>query len=271
MKRHTIRLPRLTLDDLLQRAGEHRQRGQAVDDLMNRRRNVTSEAEAEIARVLADDSPAAKAYRLLGRTQHRADAKQMVAEKLPLVEPHLSRALFEGRHHHGQLQQALEEFEAAERQPPGMEDAVLSLTGQPGWSVDQLLMGSLLEQVTLANVRNELRSAPPSRRAVMYQEAMVSPFDPVNSVLIRVLERERIPYPDNATSPEEVAAAAQLGRLIAETQAARVPDTSEVRAVLEKVGGVLRRAELSGVQPVNPEHPTVPEPEPLPASAAAGE
>lgn len=265
-----LRTQRLSLDDLLERAREHRPHGQALADLLSRRSNVNAEADAEIAAVLADDSPSAKAYRLLGKAHHAADAKKIAREKLRLIEPHLSRSFFAARYRHGQLQQALEQFEAAERQPPSIEEAILKMTGQLGWSLDQMLMGGLLEQVTLANIRTELRSAQPSRRAAMYQEAAIAPFDPVNSVLIRVLETERIPYPEGGTlSREEVGAAAQLGRLIADTQTGRVPDTSEVRAILEEVGRALRSAELSGVRAINPEHPAADQPEPLPAAAAS--
>jgi hypothetical protein len=267
MKRHAVRSPRLSIDDLLERAREHRPRGQGLTDLLNRRRNVNAEADAEIDLLKADPSPSGRAYKLLGAAQHRADAKRIAIEKLRLIEPHLARALFEARHQHGELAQALDAFEAAERQPPSMEDAILALTGEPGWSLDHLLLGSLLEQVTLANVRAELRAASPSRRADLYERASVAPFDPVNSVMIRVLETERIPYADAGTSPEEATAAARLGRLIDEAQTARVPDTAAVRAVLEDVGRALRTAELSGIVPVNPDHPGVAHPEPMPVAA----
>ena len=228
MKRN--RAPRLTHDELLDLAREHRQRGQAVAALLNRRRNVGAEADAEIAEMLADTSPAAKAYRLLGEGRHKEDARRFAAERLRLIEPHLSRALWEARHHHGRLQQALADFEAAEREAPSLEDVVLGIAGEPGWSIRDMLIGGLLEQVTTRNVRDELRTAPPSRRLQLYQEASASPADFASAIVLSVMESTRIPYPpDMPAGPDEATAAATLGRLM-----------------------------KAGVQPINPSHPGQP-------------
>ena len=99
----------------------------------------------------------------------------------------------------------------------------------------------------------------------MYQEAAAAEHDLIAAIGVRVLELERHPYPaDVSTTPEEVAAAATLARTIAEAQAARIPDLSEVRQVLADAARTLGLAELAGVRPVTPDAPGVTEPEPLP-------
>ena len=67
---------------------------------MERKRNATKEAEAYVAGILADDSPSAAAYKLLGRQRHSADIKEIAAETVRRVEPYLGRALYKARHHH---------------------------------------------------------------------------------------------------------------------------------------------------------------------------
>ena len=82
--------------------------------------------------------------------------------------------------------------------------------------------------------------------------------------MLQVMELEHTPYPAGSDTREELAAAVTLARRIAEVQAARMPDVSEVKTILEEVSAVIRRAERAGVQPINPNHPGAAEVEPLP-------
>ncbi|MGE3511923.1 MAG: hypothetical protein AB7N65_23925 [Vicinamibacterales bacterium] len=263
---------RITVDDLIARADEQQARRDRLHSLLERRRNVTAEAEREVAALLADTSPSARAYALLGKERHRADIRQIAAERARVIAPHIARALFEAEHHQSRLAQSLADFEAVERQAPSLEDVVLDLSGQVGWSIDSMLIGALLEQTVIRNTLDAMRSAPPSERLEMYVDASASPHDPVSAVIIATMERHRIPYPDGGALPaEEVTAAAELGRLMTEAQAARVPDVSRVREVLADVSRTIHLAKVAGVLPQNPLHPgpaAEPLPDPLPAPAA---
>jgi hypothetical protein len=167
--------------------------------------------------------------------------------------------------------QDLQAFEVEQRAAPTIEAAFIEYLGANGVSADQILLLGLVEQTTIHNLRDELRNAPPSRRLDMYEAASATPLDPINATVIRFIESRTLPYPDGPMHESEMTAAATLGRLMHEAQAARVPDVSEVRAVLDEVGGTLRRAELTGIRAINPEHPSLTQPEELPAPAVGGE
>lgn len=262
---------RITADDLIAMADEHQARRARLQTLLERRRNVTAEAEREVAALLADSSPSARAYALLGKERHRTDTRQIAAERVRVIQPHLARALFEAEYHQSRLAQSLADFEAIERQAPSLEDVVLDLSGQVGWSLDSMLVGALLEQTVIRNTLDTMRTAPPSARLAMYADASASPRDPVSAVIIATMERHRVPYPNGGSLPaDEVTAAAELGRRIAEAQAARVPDVSRVQEILADVARTIHLAKVAGVQPHNPSHPgpaAEPLPDPLPALA----
>jgi hypothetical protein len=265
-------LRRQTLDEILEGARAGKTLLDVTDGLLGRRHLADAEGRAAINAILRDTSLGAQGYKLQGRTQHEADAKRLGAERRHIYERHAARSLFALKREHASLLETLARFEKAERQAPTTEEVILRMTGDLGVTLDQMLMMAAFEEAALRNVREEIKVATPSQRLELYERAAGAQADLRSAVVLRVMENERPAYAEGvAKTASEIDAATRLGRLIDETQAARVPDVTEVREILAEMNRVIKSADRQGIRAVNPDHPTLETLEPLPEPIAVEE
>lgn len=248
----------MTIAELIEQARQLAHRGARLQETTTRRSLVTEESAAEIEELKADPSTSGRAYRLLGKAQHQADAKKIAEEKARILGPRLNLHFYEAEHLRMQIERALGDFVKEAQQPPAIGEAFRRLIRQVGISADQIIALAGVEQLTIANLRAAVPTMRPSERLDLYRRALTTPNDPTSAVTIRFMEETNPGYTGGETSPlpeSEMTAAATLGRLKQETRASRIPEeVAEVEKVLSDVAAIIKTAQRSGAVPLNPDH-----------------